>query len=338
MVASTKITTGIALYSTEGSKNMQKKTRYQYLNEASFPTMLQFELTGTCNLKCKQCYNDSGRKTTSMTAEHWKEFSNKVAETLFSVTLSGGEPLLLGEQLFSIMDIFASSNTWINLISNGFFIDRETARRLAKYDLGWVEISIDSPYEDYHDYLRGVQGSWRKAVLAASYLASYNVPVFIGTCVTPKTLSDLEAMVKLTEEIGASGLTLTKIFVSGRAYSYAEELILSEEDTKKFEIEAMKLKKNTKDIVINFTTQSIQDAVQDDTGTTNYQIPIIRPDAKMRLSCFEPIIIGDILDEDIQILWERYKKIRVLLKNNPEKLKTMGRNYVDEEISYVEIL
>lgn len=317
---------------------MFKKTRYQYFNEATFPTMLQFELTGICNLKCKQCYNDSGKKTTFMTAEHWKNFSNKVASDLFSVTLSGGEPLLLGEQLFSLMDIFAANHTWTNLISNGFLLDREIAKRLAKYDLGWVEISIDSPHEEYHDYLRGMKGSWRKAVLAASYLSSYNVPVFIGTCITPKNLSDIEAMARLAEEIGVKGLTLTKIFVSGRAYSHIEELILSDEETKNFIAKATTLKNDTKNIVINFTTQSVQDALKDGTGTANYQIPIIRPDSKMRLSCFEPIIVGDVLNEDIQILWERYKKIRTILKTDPQKLKSLGRNYVDEEISYVEIL
>ena len=317
---------------------MLKKTRHQYFNDAAFPVMLHFELTGACNLKCKQCYNDSGNRQTLMTPERWKEFSSKVADDLFGVTLSGGEPLLLGEHLFDIMDIFASRDTWINLISNGFFVDRATARRLSKYDLGWVEISVDSPHEDYHDYLRGVQGSWRKAVLAASYLASYNVPVFIGTCVTPKTLSELEAMVNLAREIGANGLTLTKIFVSGRAYAHEAELVLSEAETKKFIAEATELKNATKDIVVNFTTQSVEDAIRDETGTANYQIPIIRPDAKMRLSCFEPITVGDVLNEDIQTLWMRYKQIRALLKNSPEKIRAAGRNYVDEEISYVELL
>ena len=129
---------------------MLKKTSRQYINEASFPAVLQFELTGACNLKCKQCYNDSGQKKTVMSAEHWKTFAKKVTDNLFSVTLS------VGEQLFSLMDIFESAHTWINLISNGFFVDRETAKRLAKYSLGWVEISIDSPHEQYHDYLRGM--------------------------------------------------------------------------------------------------------------------------------------------------------------------------------------
>lgn len=315
-----------------------KKTFYQYLNDAAFPTALQFELTGACNLKCKQCYNDSGRKKTSMTAERWKIFSKKVSNDLFSVTLSGGEPLMLGENLFELMDIFSASDTWINIISNGFLMNKEVAKRLSEYALGWVEISVDSPHEEYHDYLRGVKGSWRKAVLAASYLASYNVPVCIGTCVTPKTLSNLEEMVKLAREIGVSNLTLTKIFASGRAYANADELILSEEETKKFLVEAAQLRANTKDIKINFTTQSIEDALQDDAETVNYQIPIIRPDAKMRLSCFEPIIVGDVLEEDIQTLWERYKNLRAVLKNSPEKIGAAGRNYVDEEISYVEVL
>lgn len=317
---------------------MYKKTRYQYFNESSFPTALHFELTGACNLKCKQCYNDSGKKKTSMTPEHWKNFSKKVAGDLFSVTLSGGEPLLLGKDLFEIMDIFSTSNTWINLISNGFLINREIAKRLSTYKPGWVEISIDSPYADYHDNLRGVNGSWRKAVLAASYLAGYNVPVFIGTCVTRKTLQDLDAMVKLAEEIGATGLTLTKIFLSGRAYANAEELVLSEEETEEFIKKAAKLKAATKNIIVNFTTQTIEDAIQEDSETSNYQVPIIRPDAKMRLSCFEPIIIGDVINEDIKTLWTRYKQVRSYLKNYPEKISAAGRNYVDEEVSYVAVL
>ena len=317
---------------------MLKKTSRQYINEASFPTALHFELIGACNLNCKQCYNDSGRKKTVMTADYWKNFSRKVADNLFSVTLSGGEPLLLGEELFSLMDIFESSDTWINLISNGFFIDRETARRLSKYALGWVEISIDSPHEEYHDYLRGVQGSWRKAVLATSYLAGYNVPVFVGTCVTPKSLPHLEAMVKLAQDIGVAGISLTKVIVSGRAFFDTEELVLSEAETEQFIAEATKLRRKTKDIVVNFTTSSISDSLHNDAGKTNYRVPIIRPDATMRLSCFEPITVGNVLDEDIQVLWERYKQIRALLRKFPEKINAMRRNYVDEDISYVEIL
>ena len=317
---------------------MTKKTLDQYLSKAVLPTALHFELTGKCNLKCKQCYNDSGKKETPMTAALWKEFSEKVAGKLFTVTLSGGEPLLLGNQLFKIMDIFEANNTWINLISNGFLLNREIAKHLAKYSLGWVEISIDSPYEEYHDYIRGVPGSWRRAVLAASYLASYNVPVVIGTCVTPKTLADLKEMVTLSQQIGVRGLTFTKILLSGRAYYNAKELILSKKETEALISKASELKQNTKNLIVNCTTQTIEDALADKTGTANYQIPIIRPDGNMRLSCFEPIIIGSVLKENINVLWDRYKQVRSAVCSTPEKVKTTGRNYVDKEKNYAEVL
>ena len=317
---------------------MTKKTKEQYLSATALPAVLQFELTGKCNLKCKQCYNDSGKRETVMTAEHWKDFSHKSVDNLFSVTLSGGEPLLLGKQLFDIMDIFEEGNTWINMISNGFLINRNIAKQISQYSIGWIEISIDSPYEEYHDYLRGVQGSWRQAVLAASYLASYNVPVFIGTCVTPKSLDQLEDMVKLTQQIGAMGVTFTKVFISGRAYFNQQELILTDEQTKRFIAKASELKKNTKDIKINYSTQSIQDAVNDITNTAYYQIPIIRPDGKMRLSCFEPIIIGDVLHEDVPTLWDRYKKVRMMIQDEKIKTNSVGINYVDKEISYDKLL
>lgn len=317
---------------------MVKKTREQYLSETALPAVLHLELTGKCNLKCKQCYNDSGKKENVMTANHWKEFSKKVASSLFSVTLSGGEPLLLGKQLFNIMDIFQEENTWINMISNGSLINRNIAKQISDYSIGWVEISIDSPCAEYHDYLRGVQGSWRQAVLAASYLASYNVPVIIGTCVTPKGLDQMEKMAKLAQQIGVMGLTFTKVLVSGRAYFNQQELVLTEEQTKTFIAKATDIQKNTRDIKIYYTTQSVQDAVNNNTTPATYQIPIVRPDGKMRLSCFEPVIIGDVLHEDISILWNRYKKVRTLTRDDHTRIAGAGINYVDKEISYEKLL
>ncbi len=317
---------------------MEKKPAQHYLNNASFPLALHLELSGKCNLRCKHCYNDSGNRETLMTADRWKKFATQVADDLFSVTLSGGEPLLLGENLYEIMDIFAASNTWINMISNGFYINKETARRLAGYPLGWIAISIDSPYEEFHDYLRGVKGSWRRAVMAASHLTSFNAPVYINSCVTPKTLAHIDEMVKLARDIGAKELTLSKVLLSGRAYQSEKELVLSEEETAEFEAKASELQKKTNAITVNITTRSIQDSLNDHTGTPNYEIPIIRPDGNMRLSCFEPVIIGNVLREDHLKLWNRYKQVRDSVNRLPEKLQNIGRNYVDEEVNYAAIL
>ena len=93
----------------ENIKNLQN--RGMYPQHFSFPITLQFELTGACNLKCKHCYNRSGDKDninhTFMSAAKWKELSREVVNNggIFQCIISGGEPLLLGEDLFEIMDI-----------------------------------------------------------------------------------------------------------------------------------------------------------------------------------------------------------------------------------------
>ena len=314
------------------------KTKEQYLHGAALPPMLHLELTGKCNLKCKQCYNDSGCRETIMTPARWMAFSKTAAKDLFSVTLSGGEPLLLGAKLFDLMDVYEENNVWINMISNGFLMDRATAKRIAEHSIGWVEISIDAPQAANHDDLRGVQGSWKRAVLAASYLASYNVPVIIGTCVTPKLLGHLGDMADLAEQMGVTGVTFSKILVSGRAYYHKDELVMTDEETRRFVQEVAAVRESHPQIRINCATQSIEDAVHDSSGNANYEIPIIRPDGKMRLSCFEPVIVGDVLTEDLRTLWERYKELRKRLSAAPEKLTMAGINYVDKEISYADVL
>ena len=314
------------------------KTKEQYLHGAALPPMLHLELTGKCNLKCKQCYNDSGCRETIMTPERWMEFSKAAAKDLFSVTLSGGEPLLLGKKLFDLMDVYEEKDVWINMISNGFLMDRSAAKRVSEHSIGWVEISIDAPNAADHDDLRGVQGSWKQAVLAASYLASYNVPVIIGTCVTPKQLGHLDDMADLAEQMGVTGVTFSKILVSGRAYFHQKELVMSDEETERFVQEVEAVRRDHPLLRINCATQSIADAVRDTSGSANYEIPIIRPDGKMRLSCFEPVIVCDVLAEDMQTLWERYKELRARLSAEPEKLAAAGINYVDKEISYADVL
>ena len=314
------------------------KTKEQYLHAAALPPMLHLELTGKCNLHCRQCYNDSGCRETTMTPARWLDFARRVSGDLFSVTLSGGEPLLLGRQLYELMDVFEANGVWLNLISNGLLLDRAAAQRIAAHAIGWTEISIDAPQAEYHDYLRGVQGSWRRAVLAASYLASYNVPVIIGTCVTPQLLGQLEDMAQLAEQMGVAGVTFSKVLVSGRAYFHQQELVLSEAETQRFVQEVAAVKQAHPLLNINCATQTVAEALQDHSGSAEHQVPIIRPDGTMRLSCFEPVIVGDVLTEDLRTLWERYKNLRACLSAAPERLARAGINYVDKEISYADVL
>ena len=94
-----------------------------YPQQFSKPINLQFELTENCNLRCKHCYNRSGicSHADAVSPEKWFDFCQHLVAGggIFQVTLSGGEPLLLGDKLWKIMDVLHHDGTVFNLISNG---------------------------------------------------------------------------------------------------------------------------------------------------------------------------------------------------------------------------
>ena len=105
---------------------------------------LQFELTSHCNACCKHCYNNSGIQNKipdAMTPDKWISFAKYLVKHggVFECLLSGGEPLLLGEKLFELMDVLHDDGTLFLLQTNGFLLDENVAKRLKKYRYHWLQ-------------------------------------------------------------------------------------------------------------------------------------------------------------------------------------------------------
>lgn len=166
-----------------------------YPDKFSFPLVMPFELTSKCNLRCKHCYNRSGENKNSdaVTPDAWIAFAKKLVAKggLFEATISGGEPLLLGEKLFDFMNVFHDDGTVFNFISNGYFFDKEILELLKKYQFYWIQISLDSYSSELHDEFRGVKGSWERAANAAYRIALSGIPLRIASTVKPRDIEHL---------------------------------------------------------------------------------------------------------------------------------------------------
>jgi len=199
--------------------------------EFSMPLSLQFELTGRCNCNCLHCYNRSGDLPKDlMTPLRWKELATEIVEFggIFECIVSGGEPLMLKDELIKIMDILHEDGTSFMLITNALLMTKSKIKELKKYRFRWIQISIDGSNADIHDNLRQIRGSWDKAVNAALMVADVGIPLAIANTVTPATLDDLQAMVQLAYSCGASSLITGEVFPSGRG-AQNEALLLTNE-------------------------------------------------------------------------------------------------------------
>ena len=274
----------------------------------SMPLSLQFELTGHCNMKCRHCYNRSGDLPPDiMTPEHWKKLSQEIVthDGIFECILSGGEPLLLGNSLFDIMDILHDNGSVFMFITNGALMTKDTVQRLKKYRYKWIQVSIDGSTAEAHDSLRQVPGSWEKAVNAALMIADAGIPLAIANTVTQETISDLPQMANLSFSCGAALLITGEVFPSGRG-ALNSDLLLNNEQRAMF----WKLIEEQRGIYAG--RMQIQRSMSNRTqleGVADLPVAgaIIRPNGDIRLDCIAPFVMGNVANAQFYEQWQKGK-------------------------------
>jgi len=261
-------------------------------------------------MRCRHCYNSSGENQCidKMEVEHWKKLSKELVANggIFQCVLSGGEPLLLGDDLFEIMDILNDDGTIFLLITNGYNMTEDIINKLKKYKFQWIQISIDGASAKSHDELRQKSGSWEKAVNAALMVSDAGLPLTIAHSVTPDEINNLPEMAKLAYQCGASLLITGEIFSSGRSANNTELLLNDEQRNILFNtIENISLLYNGRMSISRSSNIKIQlnEAIElPNTGV------IIRPNGDIRLECVAPFVIGNVLESSFFEQWTNGKE------------------------------
>ncbi len=277
-----------------------------YPERFTMPLTLQFELTSHCNVHCKHCYNVSGEDNSRkdpMTPERWKDFSRYIVNHggIFQCVISGGEPLLLGDDLFGIMDILHDDGASFLVISNCLLMTREKVKRFTKYRYKWFQVSIDGATRERHDEFRQRPGSWDCAVKAVFMLTNAGIPVTIAHTVTPESLNEVDEMCGLAYELGASGIILGEVMPSGRSYMNPEILMTREQRNILNEAINANIQRYAGRMSVQRSSgtkiQLIRDMNTPNTGA------IIRPNGDIRLDCVAPFVIGNVLEDDFFDVW-----------------------------------
>ncbi len=271
----------------------------------------------------------------AMTPEKWKDFCHYIVNKggIFECIISGGEPLLLGNDLFDIMDILHNDGTYFLLITNGFLLTEEKVKRLAKYRYKWIQISIDGATAKYHDEFRQREGSWQNAVNGAFMVSSAGLPLTIAHSVSAQNLNDIDAMCDLAYELGAGNIILGEISLSGRTYEN-QHLLLNEDER---EYLLKKIEYNTNRFRGKMQVQRNMDErlqYEQQVGVPCGGL-IIRPDGNIRLDCMTPFVLGNVLKDDFVKVWkDKCNDVweRPEVREYYENTQSSIRNYVDKDI------
>ena len=161
----------------------------------SVPLFASYNVTGRCNMRCIFCNwwkNEIPELTTKKALEAIDAVCN-LGVPFFD--LSGGEPLLR-KDLATLAKRVADHGCLVSMNTNGTLLNESRIKELAN-TLDMVVVSLDGPKE-FHDKIRGVPGTFEKAIKTIKLLKANNVKVGINSVATP---SNIDVLPKFIEEI-----------------------------------------------------------------------------------------------------------------------------------------
>lgn len=310
--------------------------------ELDNPLGCQLELTHRCNLRCKQCYNQSGCSKPDISFSKWMDVTKQLVDmNIFECVISGGEPLLLGDKLYKIMDTLDDSGVRFILVTNGLLMDEKKVKRLSRYDYYWVQVSIDGSKPEIHDKIRGVKGSWKKAINAAKMISQAGLPLVVSHVIQKDNIDFLDEMVETSYLLGAKRVITGKFTFSGRAILNRKDIDI---DNKKIRsaYQLLKIRHDQYEGRMDIVTST------DPTFYLRYRILepssvfLVRPNGDIKVDCILPFKIGNVLEEKISTVWERigrsaWKNSKVIeyiksIKEESDMVNVRPRPYVDDDV------
>lgn len=191
-------------------------------------TTLFFELTDGCNLNCRHCGSGCSATNrafldTGIIIRVLSEVAERYDPQSIMIAITGGEPLLHPDCI-EIIKCAHDLKFKVGMTSNGTLIGTDVAKKLKKYGLNTISISIDGIGEP-HDRLRMVKGSFDMAVNGILALKEAGVEPQVTTVVHKHNMDELDKIYKFVVENDIYSWRLTNVDPIGRALEDADMLL-----------------------------------------------------------------------------------------------------------------
>lgn len=183
---------------------------------------LFWECTLRCNMKCRHCGSDC-----KVSAEHrdmpfadfrkvLEDVKQKYDSHKVMIVITGGEPLMRKDLEQCGRAIYDMEFPW-GVVSNGYLMTPQRIESLLGSGMHCATISLDG-FEQQHEWMRGVPGSFRNASRAIEILAKEpQIKFDVVTCVNKMNYGSLAELKEYLISLGLKEWRLFTVFPVGRA-------------------------------------------------------------------------------------------------------------------------
>jgi radical SAM protein with 4Fe4S-binding SPASM domain len=181
------------------------------------PHMVDWAITGHCNLSCRHC---RGVPEAELPTERARTLITEIAGLKPGwVLVEGGEPLLR-KDLFELLGLMREKGLEVHLTTNGILLTPQIIASLKRLEVR-VAISIDGATAATYESIRGIAG-FTEVVEQTRNLAQEGILSAIDFTILKRNYTEIPALFRLAASLGAPKITLIGL---KPCRDYSEELL-----------------------------------------------------------------------------------------------------------------
>jgi radical SAM protein with 4Fe4S-binding SPASM domain len=212
------------------------------MKRLSAPLDVQIELTEKCNQKCFHCYNywryseEIGKN--ELNEQDFLLVVKKLAATgINSVTLTGGEPFLRPNLLFSILEYCKKNNIKVSINSNATLIKDSDASKMRDLGVTHVLVSLLGSEKTHNSITNS--NTFKKACDGIATMVDNNIKVSVNMAVSKLNLCELRNVAMTAKDLGAIVFCATPVVPSHQSH---KNFLLNGEECKQMLRTLLKIK------------------------------------------------------------------------------------------------
>lgn len=298
------------------------------INDFSAPLFIAWQLNADCNLNCLHCCEEAGHSMPDeMSSDEIFNLCQQIVGLKIPyVAISGGEPLLHPDFL-KICEFFSSNNVSIKAETNGEFIDKEVADKIAKLNFRSVQISWDGATPVTHQKLRA-GGNWGKVMEASRLLIERKVNTEVVFVPTKFNIHEIGNVIDTAYSMGIYGVYTGRIMRIGRAARNWDILCPSDKEYNHFfAVLNEKITSYDSKMKIYYYPYDVIEELKYRVGFPAASLLVI-PNGKVKIIGPLPFICGDLKKHTLVQVWENYKKAW----RNPEVIEFAKKVIADQKL------
>lgn len=188
------------------------------MRHLSMPFQVGWDIVHLCNFRCTHCFfseselSNKGFVRGKMLFDFLDEM---IAEGVFHIGLSGGEPLLHPD-ITSIIERAAAAKIAVSMATNASLLTPEIAARLKRAGLGAIQVSLDGHNPSLNDVIRG-KGNFEKSVAGIKNAIDSGIRVTIATVLLKHNINYIYNLFDFSRDEGVTAVKVQTLIDLGFA-------------------------------------------------------------------------------------------------------------------------